>query len=777
MRTAAGAKKLPSGWPERYPAYAAVMAIIGMTVAYAPCALARTVNSEQATQLSEAGQHSAEDGEHALAADNSAMDVQAEHLDYDRSAGIIEARGNVVISQGNQVLRADYVRYHVKGSIATASGNVVLVRGNEVWSGERLSYDFNTRRGDFDELKYSADPYYVRALSSSRDGERIVLHRAAITTCRYEYPHEHYHIRSRRLTLVPGERLVGRGSTWYFGRVPVLYLPYWRRNLSADFGWRFYPGQSSRMGVFLLSSYRYRINPAVTARTHLDYRSRRGVAFGQDVLWRTDSSRGGVMAYYLDDKDPLRDDDDPVTTNIDNERYRIKIEESWRMSERNTLRVQANYLSDTRILADFFDREFRSSSTPDNYVSLSHRGQLYTADITFRGRLNDFYGGVNRLPEASLKMLRQPVAYTPLFYEGFASAANLERVFPEWQTGVDDYSAFRFDTGHTIYYPYQYFGFLNVIPRGGFRGTYYDDSRRWVIETVSTSTVQTNTVTDADGVETTTVETITDVSQSREWQPGGGNVFRSIPEIGMEVSYRAFKMWMNDTAPWRHVAEPYLNWTYVPEPNVLPEEILQFDGIDRLDKRHDIRIGMRNKWQTKWNDRSVDVVDLNTYTDYRIDRPDGADAIDRLFAEVEIVPAPRVSVFADAVYSLSDSELSRFNARILRRKAAAGFWELAGEYRYRADSSSLLAADLTLYPVEAFDLNVYARYEFEDSRFEEYGGYFQRNLDCMHVQLSTSVLPGYTRSDGRVVDDDWRVMVAFWLSAFPDIGFRTRYRD
>lgn len=776
MRNAAGRIK-KSGVCTCYCSVHTMLAVIvGMVCfVFVPDVLSQSRYAEPVETQDAARPAVSQFGNESSLAGSSAVDVQADHLDYDRVSGIIEARGGVMISQGNQVLRADHVRYHVNSGIATASGNVVMVRGNEVWSGERLSYDFNTRRGDFDELRYSADPYHVRAMSSSRDGEKIVLHRASITTCRYDHPHEHYHIRSRKLTLVPGERLVGRGSTWYFGRVPVLYLPYWRRNLSADFGWRFYPGQSSRMGFFLLSSYRYRFNPAVTARTHLDYRSRRGVALGQDVLWRTDNSRGGVMAYYLDDKRPLRDGDDPVRTNIDNDRYRITLEESWRMSERNMLRVQANYLSDTRILADFFEREFRSSSTPDNYVSLSRRGQLYTADVTFRGRLNDFYGGVNRLPEASLRMMRQPIAYTPLFYEGFASASNLERVFPVWQADVDDYSAFRFDTGHTIYYPQQYFGFLNVIPRGGFRGTYYDDSKLWVTETTVTTSFQTNIITDVDGIETAVVETITDVSQSRDWRTGGGQVFRSMPEMGVEVSYRAFKMWMTDVAPWRHVAEPYLNWTYVPEPNVVPEELLEFDRIDRLDKRHDIRLGMRNKWQTKRNDRSVDVVDLNTYTDYRIERDDGEDAIDRFFAEVEIVPAPRVSIFADAIYSLSDSEISRFNARVLRRKA--GFWRMSGEYRYRANDSSLLAGNLTLYPVEAFDLNVYARYEFEDSRFEEYGGYFQRNLDCMHVQLSTSVLPGYTRSDGRVVDDDWRIMVAFWLSAFPDVGFRTRYRD
>lgn len=706
---------------------------------------------------------------------NGELDVRADRLDYDREAGVIVAQGNVSIRQGDQLLRANRVRVHVPSSTAEAFGNVVLRRGGELWRGERLKYDFKTRRADSDEFRYTADPYYIKAEKTTREDGKIVLHRARLTTCRYEEPHEHYHIRVKKLVLEPNEYLAGRGSTWFFGRVPILYLPYWKRNLNEDFGWRFYPGQSSRMGTFLLSSYRYRLNPALTGRTHVDYRSRRGVAFGQDIMWRTEATHGKIRAYYLDDDEPFSDDDDPVTTQLDNERYRIRVENSWDLSERNKLRVQGQYLSDTRVLADFFEEEFRQANPPDNYVSLSHRGEQYTADLVFRGRLNDFYGSINRLPELSLRMQRQPIIYTPLFYEGFATASHLERVFPVYDTDNQDYSVFRFDTKHTLYYPYQYFGFLNIIPRAGLNGTYYDDSYQWVTEQTVITTVQTNFLPGSGGTTNTEVVTVTEVEENRELRPGGGNVFRTIPEAGLEVSFRAYKAWMAGATPYRHVAEPYLDMSYAAEPNVLSEELLQFDDVDTKSKRHDVLIGMRNKWQTKWNKESVDLVDINTYTVYSIERPEGADALEWFYIDGEMRPSENLLIYTDAAYHITEGELNRFNLRVTKPQAHG--WELSGEYRYRVDESSLVAGDLTLYPIDAFDLNLYARYEFEYARFEEYGGYLQRNLDCMHIRLGGTVMPGYTRTDGREVDDDWRVMIAFWLSAFPDVGLSTKYKN
>ena len=44
-------------------------------------------------------------------------------------------------------------------------------------------------------------------------------------------------------------------------------------------------------------------------------------------------------------------------------------------------------------------------------------------------------------------------------------------------SGFEDYSAFRIDTFHQLTYPNTYFGFLSLVPRIGFRDTYYGDTQ------------------------------------------------------------------------------------------------------------------------------------------------------------------------------------------------------------------------------------------------------------------------------------------------------------
>ena len=64
----------------------------------------------------------------------------------------------------------------------------------------------------------------------------------------------------------------------------------------------------------------------------------------------------------------------------------------------------------------------------------------------------------------------------PIFYEGETSAAFLRRNFAH-DSFFHDYETFRFDSLHQFLYPNTYFGWLSVVPRVGFRATYYDKTR------------------------------------------------------------------------------------------------------------------------------------------------------------------------------------------------------------------------------------------------------------------------------------------------------------
>ena len=697
------------------------------------------------------------------------IEVEADTLDYRRGTGWIEARGHVVIRKGDQELRADYVRVNRKTEDVYATGNVQLKRADEVWEGENLRGNLGTEIWNIEKLTGNSDPFRVIEVEKveKRPNHTFVLHRPVVTTCTNAYPNCHFHVKARKIEVVSDEYMKARGAVWYFAGVPVLYTPYWYRNLKEDFGFRFYPGYDSRMGTFLLSSYYYRVNPGLRAETHLDYRAKRGFAVGQDFKWRQMESRwiGDLSMYYADDKKPIDNDEDAETSDIDSDRYRARLKHYYNMSDRDYMLMQLHYLSDTDILEDFFESEYRAENQPENYLSYSHRGDRYTANILLRTRLNDFYSNINRLPELSLDFMRQQIGDSSFYYDGQTAGVYLEQVWEKNRSGSKEYSVFRIDSSHSIHRPARHFGFLNVTPRVGFRETYYSETRE-IQTSLSTSFVSlTNLVVDASGNTNTIVSLATQTNTiSNEVQLGADT--RSYVELGLETSFKAFKVWGEEDSLRRHIVEPYANYTFVPEPSLLADKLYSFDAVDKLGEQNTISFGVRNKLQSKRNDRPFDLVDIDISTTYNLEHAQGENPFDTINLDAELWPAEWFYLDVDAVFGVEESELQRFNSRaeIFQEE----LWSVYVEYRFRKERSSLVLADLTWFSSQKWTFNTYGRYEFETGRMEEQGGYIQRNFDCMVVRTGVTSIPGFTRSDGSEREDEVRFMAQFWLTAFPE---------
>jgi len=417
---------------------------------------------------------------------------------------------------------------------------------------------------------------------------------------------------------------------------------------------------------------------------------------------------------------------------------------------------------------DFFEDSFRQRSDPDNHVVYTYRGDRYTANVSANKRLNDFFDNVDRLPELSVDFSRQRIADSPFYYAGTTSGGYLEKLYARG-SGNEDYSAFRFDTAHTVYYPEKYFGFLTVIPRAGYRATYYSKTFDSVTSTRVATSSATNTV--VSGGVTSRVVTVTTSTNSVTTRVARGSDVRSLPELGFETSFKAFKLWEGGAvSPLRHIVEPYADYTLVPEPSLTPDHIYQFDDIDKLGKQNNVQLGVRNKFQTKREENAWNLIDVNLYTYYRF-RDESADnekGLDDFFARALFTPNKQVTVDTHLRYDTDNSELHTFNTRLIVDRSP--FWESSTEYRYTVDDSSLLSEDVTLYPNRQWAVNVFGRHEFENSHTEEIGGYLQRNLDCMSIRAGATVEPSYTRSDGTRSDTEWGVILELWLTAFPDIG-------
>ena len=668
--------------------------------------------------------------------------VKADVLEYARGISLVRAAGNVVVEREGDRLTADKVTLAIDGTNVWASGNVIYTRQGSTWRGDRIYANLATGRvvGE-GESEYRQDPFRVTVKSGVErvTENEVVAYDAVATSCRMDPDHYHYHIQARNITVVPGVQLTARKVWFYLGGVPIFYAPFLRQS-AEGYGWTITPGYSSRLGTYLLTAYAYRISDPLDGRTHLDYYSLRGLGVGHDLLWHgADRKWGGdLRLYYINDNSPMDNDDIVAGRTVDNTRYTARFSHYQYFGKNTHVLSRLTYLSDTDVLEDFFSSEYRLGPQPENYASLVYRRDNYIAGISARMRLNGFYETVTRLPEAWLEVPMRRIQEGPFYYAQRTSAGHLERLRASGSE-ADDYSALRIDSEHELSMGRKV-GILNVVPGIGYRGTYYSDT-----------------------------PVISGAEEGDE--SGGEDAYRSLYELSTDVSFKMFRVWRTDgeeNSGYRHVVEPYTKYVFVPKPDVDPSTVYKFDKIDDLGERHDIRVGMRNKFQTKRSNRPFDLLDIDTWINGDFNRAKGERVFDALEMDAELRPVRNVDIDIDARMELEEPEVSRLNTRLVVGNRSRTFASL--EYRFKRDASKLLAAELTYRPNNRWTHIYSARYEFEESRLEEQSYWIRRDYDCMYVALGINDIPEYTRTDGTSRGDEYQFLVRFDIKAFPNIG-------
>jgi len=700
------------------------------------------------------------------------VDVRAPNMDFEEGGKKMIASGGVTVIRGSEKLTAEVITFDKVTDTAMASNNVVFMKSNMVWRGETFIY--NLKDGTWKTSDFSAkiDPFVVNSDGATRINDYYLLKNATFTTCTNEPGHYHYSMRCKRMRVYPNDHFVARHMVIRFGGVPLLYLPYWYCSLGdRTVGTTVQAGYRGRMGAFLLTSTKYWMSPTLQGITHVDYRTERGPAVGQEVGWVSldDMAKGRVYGYFTDDQGVQKDVDSGHRSElIDSQRYRLSFSHMQTISPRDYFLSDFTYLSDPYVLEDFFEREYRNSFQPQNYAMMMHRGDNFSLSLSAYKRLNDFYEGVDRLPELAADIQRVQIADSPFYYEGRNSLGYLQKLYPDG-SGSEDYSSARFDTSHEFFYPTRHFGFLNLTPRTGWRGTYYSDTVQYSALTQSVVTVTTN---GTGGSTSTTSTNISNVAKSM------GSDMRSLLNIGLETSFRAFKVLNNDENMFgtglRHVVEPYTDYTYVPEPNIRPASLYQFDEIDALDRRNDLRFGVRNRFQTKRSKQVSDIMDLDVYTTYSFEEANQDAPFSNIGVRGEFNLADWCQIYIDGDYDIYKSQLNTFNTQARFRQDS---WRATLEQRYLVDQSSLLITDLGFTPNKRWDFGIYDRMEFQTSRLEEQGITIARTYDCMVVTWGGSFLPSYTRTDGSTAQADYRFMFQLWFSAFPNVKLGSSRRD
>jgi LPS-assembly protein len=660
------------------------------------------------------------------------VEINADSINYDREKGVVTGTGNVVLTYQDTTLIADRGLVNLKTKEARAEGHVQIVQQTRRLAGDALYYNFDTGRGEFTNAIAFYEPWYAQGHKVTRfSKEKYFVDKGYVTTC--DYPDPHYRLKASKIDIYPGQKLVARNVIFFIGKVPVFWFPYYSHSLrDRKSRWSFIPGYSKRWGAYLLSSFDWLQTEYVDSRVRLDYREKRGVGVGLDGEYRFKKRGGGKFkTYYIRDKERTLDDG----TVVEEDRYRASLSHYQPWKYQTTLRGQFHKLSDEDVLLDFFYRDSDYNTRPSSFFDITKYHPKYIARFYVQKRVNDFYTEVERLPEASLEFRRQRIFKTPFYYTSLNSIANLAKKFadptlieiPGQDTGitVDSLESVRFDTYDEISYPKKYFGWLETNIYTGVRQTWY----------------------------------------SKELKEGE-SIWRGAFSGGAEVGTKIYRIWDYEDKKWdlhtlRHVIEPRIKYTYIHDPTVPKERLIQFDQIDALVGQNTIRPSVRNKLQTKRNNQVWDLVDFLLFVDYFVEadkdplgNPD-QNSFSDIFGDLELRPFHNFSLDLDFSFDQYEGRVSSFNTDIATFKE--GEWRVATGVRFLDQQSTQWTWAVDYMINSDWTVKAYNRWEFETSELQDQQYTISRDLHCWNSAFTF-----------RKTGEDVQFWITFWLKAYPD---------
>jgi len=664
-----------------------------------------------------------------------------ESIIYNKEERTISGKGNVEVSYKDSYLRADKAVVNIDTKDVNAEGNVVISDGTNIYTGSKLHYNMNTGKGTVDGIMTSFWPWFAKGDYGNRISKDVYyVKNGYITTCSYEKPH--YKIKAKDIYIYPKDKVVAKDIIFYWGDVPLFYWPRYTKSLKDKRSpWTVVPGRDSKLGAFLLIGYSMwwdnflggKFEP--TVRT--DWYEKRGLGTGVSGKYSyKDKIRSFIQSYVINDKAYKKNGKEETKL-----RGRFSIDWVQRIKQDIRAIVKISKLSDKKIVYDFSRDEFYDNIQRENYIDISKTTSSYQLDFILKGRLNNFYNVLERLPDLSLHILQRRIGNTRFLYQGSARAGYLRKQFADSSTS-EDYDSFRFDTTHQIWYPKKYFGWLNIIPSAGTRQTYYNK-----------------------GAELET-KALPNGKASKIKKQISKDIIRSVYFAGVEFTTKICRIFNIDNSFWqihqlRHVIEPRIDYVYKHRPTVSQDELLDFGENEA--RANYIGLSVRNKLQTRRGDTTWNLVDLLLSTNYypqKFEENGAKRDFSHILGDLELRPFDWISIDMDIDFDQYDKQIDTYNTDFVMYKGDK--LSLGIGYRYAQNSDKLWSSEINYIINSDWALRMRHRFKFDTGQLEEQEYIIFRDLHCWKLAVS---FREYRRRDEKAV------FIVLYPKAYPQFPF------
>ncbi len=653
-----------------------------------------------------------------------AVDMTGDTIEYSTDGQKISAKGHVVINYQGASLMAEEVDLERATNIAHAKGNVRLKTDQGEIRGEEITFNFETKTGEFNNAKIITAPFYGTGKKIAKvSDKKIEMEGATITTCDLDKPH--FHMFSKKIDMFPGDKLVARGTRFMLGNIPLLYVPRVTQDLRGKEPFlTFTPGYDKDWGAFLLSTARFRLNDDVKARLHVDYRERKDLAEGLDVDYKTENfGNGAIRTYYMNERNIQSKHliSERTLPTIERERFKAEWRHKWQIDEKTDAIWQYYKISDNQFLKDYFEREYDRDSNPETFFLLTRALNQGVVSLRTDARVNRFDSTVERLPEIQYDLPSYKLGESNFYFTDKTTYSNLELKDPS--PSEVHRETMRVDTDNELNYPMKV-GIVEFKPFVGGRSTYYTKTK----------------------------------------DPEKYDSIRGIFRTGASLStkfYKQFDVETNvlglDINRLRHIITPSIDYEYDHTPTVKPSQLDTFDTVDTLDRMHLLTFSLENKLQTKRNDKTVELLRFILAQDFRLKEDPEGGGFDEARADMDFRPTDWLTLYFDSAYGTREEHLKSANFDLYVNHGDKWSIGVGKRFEYAVDDQLTSNFYYKLNP--KWSIKTYERFDLDRGILKEQDYILSRDLHEWIMDVNFN----QTRGEGS------EVMLIFTLKAFPEM--------
>jgi len=498
-----------------------------------------------------------------------AVRYQGQRIDYLVDRELIMLTGRARVRYKDIRVEGDSIALDTRRQQLTVSQNPVLYDKEDAIYGDRMVYNFRTRRGWIYNgfTKFERGRYWGRRIRQV--GERTLnIDYGRYTTCDAENPH--YYFWARRMKLYLDDKMVAQPVAICFSGIPVLAVPFWILPLRHDRHSGFLMprfGSSAYEGVYVKNMAYYQViddrSDLTVSGDYLEYIGWRGNLEGRFISANRISTTGNFS--YLEDRRQKQ------------RRWSLNADYSQRLGKRTSAAGRADFLSDTRYNTDFSDDlSTRLDRNLRSYLALSHSwstgGLTAAADHSYN---LDQETKSTRLPEVSANLYRMDLPGKLAGVSGSSYFINTGTSRPGYR---DKHQGW--DNSADISSTVALLRYVSVSPRVSIRATWYDR--------------------DTGGRR-----------NALRWLYSGG------VSAGTTI-YGIMPLGIGPLMGLRHVVQPGLSYSYAPK--IEQSRFPSFGSIGRMGEQKSVGISLGNTFQAKYRKgektAKIDLLSVSSSTGY-----------------------------------------------------------------------------------------------------------------------------------------------------------------